>query len=218
LAPGEDLTALVVDDSTVNRRILASLLESAGIRVVTAAGGLEAIALARGHRPDVIFMDVKMGDVDGIEATRRLGLDAATAGIPVIAITASAFGDTRQAAFEAGCVEYLPKPVRADLIFAALQSHLRVRFVTAGKPVAPDAPNLADTARRLRVADRIRDAVAIGAVTDLHEIAQELLAGDMAEAELGHRIARLVASIDFDGLGELAGSLGANGSTGRVDE
>jgi hypothetical protein len=72
LAPGQQVTALVVDDSTVSRRILASLLESAGLQVITATGGLEGITLARDHRPDVIFMDVKMADLDGFSATRRL--------------------------------------------------------------------------------------------------------------------------------------------------
>jgi hypothetical protein len=60
LAPGEAVTALVADDSTANRRILASLLESAGVRVITAAGGIEAIELTRTHRPAVVFMDLKM--------------------------------------------------------------------------------------------------------------------------------------------------------------
>src|SRR6185503_6323913 len=67
LADGEDVLALVVDDSTVNRRILAALLESAGVRVISAAGGVEAILLARKHRPHVIFMDLKMADLDGFE-------------------------------------------------------------------------------------------------------------------------------------------------------
>ena len=96
LAPGEAFTALVVDDSTVNRRILAGLLESAGVSVITAAGGIEAIELARAHRPAVVFMDLKMDDLDGLEATRRLARDPATATIPVIAVTASALGDVRQ--------------------------------------------------------------------------------------------------------------------------
>src|SRR5688572_16843599 len=82
LAAGERLTALVVDDSTANRHILAGLLESAGVHVITAAGGLEAIELARMHHPQIIFMDLKMNDLDGLEATRRLARDPATAAIP----------------------------------------------------------------------------------------------------------------------------------------
>ena len=141
LAPGQQVTALVVDDSTVSRRILASLLESAGLQVITATGGFEGIALAREHTPDVIFMDVKMADLDGFSATRKLVADESTKNIPVIAVTASAFGDTRQAARDAGCAEYLPKPVRAEALFAALNTHLGVQFVREAdeEPAAPAA-------------------------------------------------------------------------------
>jgi PAS domain S-box-containing protein len=211
LAPGQVLTALIVDDSTVNRRILATLLESAGIGVITAAGGLEGLEIARTQRPDVIFMDVKMADVDGIDATRRLKSEAATADIPVIAVTASAFGETRQAAFEAGCVDYLPKPVRAGMIFGALQSHLKVRFLTGAEPSPPatataDAAGL-DAARRQVIADRIRTAIAIGDVTDLQRLGQELGGALTAEKDLGTRIVRLAGSFDFEALGALADAL-----------
>ena len=130
LAPGEQLTALVADDSSVNRRILASLLESAGVHVITAAGGLEAVELGRTHRPDVVLMDLRMSDLSGFEATRRLGADEATAAIPVIAVSASAWGEVRQAAREAGCVDFLPKPVKADVLFAKLQRYTGARFVS----------------------------------------------------------------------------------------
>jgi PAS domain S-box-containing protein len=207
LAPGIELTALVVDDSTVNRRILASLLESAGVHVTTAAGGLEAIELARTHRPDVIFMDLKMSDLDGLEATRRLQQDVATAGIPVIAVTASAFRDARKAALDAGCVDYIPKPVRAEALFAALQTHLGVEFLTEASAAAVEATPLTDPAERRELAARIANAVVIGDVTDLDALAQMLLAGNREQKVLGQRIARLVTGFDFEGLRELASAL-----------
>ena len=207
LAHGEELTALVVDDSTANRRILASLLESAGARVITAAGGLEAIDLARAHRPDVIFMDLKMSDLDGLEATRRLGRDPVTATIPVIAVTASAIGDIRQTARDAGCVDYLSKPVRAQALFAMMQTHLGVRFVTEGdRPVLGDL-SLAGSDRRAGIAARLRHAVALGDVSDILDLAQELQEASGAEAAVGERINRLAADFDFGGLSRLADSL-----------
>jgi PAS domain S-box-containing protein len=207
LAPGEAVTALVVDDSTANRRILASLLESAGVRVITAAGGIEAIELTRAHRPAVVFMDLKMDDLDGLEATRRLARDPATASIPVIAVTASALGDIRQTAQDAGCVDYLSKPVRAQLLFAMLQTHVGVRFVGGSDFPSAGEPRLLDLSRRVDVAARLRNAVALGDVSDIQELALHLMAGDAAEVALGERITRLAMNFDFDGLGELSDSL-----------
>jgi PAS domain S-box-containing protein len=214
LAPGTELTALVADDSTVNRRILASLLESAGVRVITAAGGLEALRLARMHRPEVIFMDLKMGDLDGLEATRQLRRDPATAAIPVIAVTASAFRDARQAALDAGCADYIPKPVRAEALFAALQAHLGVRFVTETAETEPLAPVTLEPARSRDVARSILAAVAIGDVTALNSLTSELTAGSPQEAVLGHRLTRLVSAFDFDGLRQAAIALTRNEGAG----
>jgi PAS domain S-box-containing protein len=208
LAPGQEVTALVADDSTINRRIMAALLESAGVHIITAAGGLEAVRLALEHRPDVIFMDIKMSDLDGLEATRRLGAQSTTAHIPVIAVTASTLGDRRQAALEAGCVDYLAKPVRAESLFAALQVHLGVRLVSSSTvETARTALNPSNPAQWSRVAARLREAVAVGDVTELEGIARELAGGDAQDSLLGEQIARLTSSFDFDALRELAASL-----------
>ena len=206
LAPGETLTALVVDDSTANRHILASLLESAGVHVMTAAGGFEAIALARKHLPNVVFMDLKMNDLDGLEATRRLARDPATAPIPVIAVTASALGDIRQTAREAGCVDYLSKPIRAQQLFGMMRTHLGVRLVSGTEPPAPETQRL-EASRRVEVATRLRNAVGLGDVSEIHQLADHLMRGTAAEVAMGERINRLVTDFDFGGLSELADSL-----------
>ena len=218
LAPGQELTALVADDSTVNRRILAALLESAGIRVITAAGGLEAVQLTREHRPDVVFMDLKMSDLDGLDATRRLRSDLATTDIPVIAVTASTLGDKRQAALDAGCTDYLAKPVRAERLFGALQKHLGARFVHGSDiDVATTRPDFSQTPRRAEIAGRLRQAITIGDVTDLEGLAQELVDGEAEETSLGHQIARLVSNFDFDGLRDLASTLGEEAARSAGD-
>jgi PAS domain S-box-containing protein len=217
LAPGQHLTALVVDDSTVSRRILASLLDSAGLQVITATGGFEGIDLARRHHPHVIFMDVKMADLDGFSATRRLSADPATADIPVIAVTASAFGDTGRAAKDAGCVAHLPKPVRAEALFAALQTHLGAQFVRSEDVTADADAAAAAPARNLVLAARLRDAVAIGDVGVLKGIAEELVVGEHPDAALGQRLTRLVSNFDFDGVRDLAASLAGAQEQPHVD-
>jgi CheY-like chemotaxis protein len=205
LAAGQTLTALVVDDSTANRRILASLLESAGAHVTTATGGYEAIDLARTYQPQIIFMDLKMPDLDGLEATRRLAQNPATAAIPVIAVTASALGDARAAARAAGCVDYLSKPIRAQELFGMLRLHLGVQFA-GGEPSLGTVPGL-DVVRRTDLAERLRTAVAIGDVSDIHALAATLMRGTPAEAALGERINKLVIEFDFSELAKLGDSL-----------
>jgi len=207
LAPGQTITAMVVDDSTANRHILASLLESAGVRVVTASGGHDAIQRARTDRPQIIFMDLKMDDLDGFEATRRLARDPATAAIPVVAVTASALGNSSQRAREAGCVDYLSKPVRVELLFTMLQRHLAARFISdSHTPPAPGS-DLTGFERGGEVGTRLRSAIAHGDVSDIQELARHLMEGSMADAALGRRINRLMTNFDFDGLRELVESL-----------
>jgi PAS domain S-box-containing protein len=207
LATGSHLTVLVADDSSVNRRILASLLESAGVRVITAAGGIEAVDLARAHRPDIVLMDLRMGDLSGFEATRRIVADASTASIPVIAVSASAWAEVRQQARDAGCVDFLPKPVKADVLFAKLQRDTRVRFVTPTADAEPSLPPLSSAIEVHDLASRIREAAAIGSVADLDSLAEQLSAAGEGGGVLGRRIASLAAAFDYDALLRLAASL-----------
>ncbi len=207
LASGAHLTVLVADDSSVNRRILASLLESAGVRVITAAGGIEAVDLARAHRPDAVLMDLRMSDLSGFEATRRIAADAATASIPVIAVSASAWAEVRQQARDAGCLDFLPKPVKADVLFAKLQRYTGVRFVATSGDADPALPTLAPDLETRELAAKIRDAAAIGSVADLDSLAEQLSSSGESGGALGRRIASLAAAFDYDALLRLAASL-----------
>ncbi len=138
-----------------------------------------------------------------------LSADEAAKNIPVIAVTASAFGDTRKAARDAGCVEYLPKPVRAEALFAALQKHLGVEFVweTEGEPPAT---------RRHRLRRRIMPASPRSCARRRRSARSPIFmrsparwpAADDGDADLGRRIGALAASFDFDGVRQLAAALG----------
>ncbi|HZI50339.1 MAG TPA: PAS domain S-box protein [Terriglobia bacterium] len=218
LAPGEHLTALVADDSSVNRRILASLLESAGVRVISAGGGLEAIALTAEHKPDVVLMDLRMQDLDGLQATRRILSNPATSSVPIIMVTASAFGDSRQAAFEAGCVDFIAKPIRAEQLFDKLQRHTRTRFVASAEEVEEENDvfvieddSFSDIGRRMQ------EAASIGNIAELDAIVDELEKGDANAAKLASRIARLRGKFDFAAVMQLAESLQTQARGHRAD-
>ena len=131
----------------------------------------------------------------------------------MIAVTASAFGDTRQAARAAGCVDYLSKPVRAESLYAALHAHLGVRFEADPEAAPAPEPEVSDHTRRVGLALRLHEAASIGNVTDLESLAQELAVGDPAEVRLGQRIARLASRFDFGEIVALAERLA--GGDGR---
>jgi CheY-like chemotaxis protein len=206
LAPGVELTALVADDNVVNRRVLASILESAGARVITASGGLEAVELTTRHEPDVVLMDRRMADLDGFEATRRIHAHPATARTPVLAVTASAFGDVREAAREAGCLDFVPKPIRAEVLFAKLRQHLGVAFVSPRPTDAPE-PVAAEDKPVARVAERLQSAAALGDIAALNALARELAAGPADTRDLAATVAQLTSDFEFEGLQDLAAHL-----------
>ena len=102
---------LLAEDDPLSADMLSRRLTRSGYQVVVTANGLDALERARIDRPDLILMDVSLPVMDGWEATRRLKADPATAGIPVIALTAHATTFDRDASLAAGCDEFETKPV-----------------------------------------------------------------------------------------------------------
>ena len=201
LAPDSNLTILVADDSTVNRRILASLLESAGAQVITASGGVEAVELTLKYRPNLVLMDLRMPDLDGLTATRRILAEPETENTLVIMVTASAFENSRQAAMDEGCVDFIVKPVRAEHLFRKLQQHLHVRFVDSTvKQPASEGVDIPTGLHMARLGIRLWDAASIGNVSELDHIALELSSLGSTEAAFGMHIGRLTAAFDFPAL------------------
>jgi two-component system cell cycle response regulator DivK len=102
---------LIVDDNERNLRLARDVLRFAGFRTIEAATGGEGISLALDHLPDVILMDIRLPDVDGAEAARRLKNDPRTARIPVVALTSLAMKGDRDSLLAAGFDGYLEKPI-----------------------------------------------------------------------------------------------------------
>jgi two-component system cell cycle response regulator DivK len=108
---------LIVEDHPANLKLARLILESAGHEVLGAEAAAEGMELAAGRKPQVIFMDIQMPGIDGLEATRRLKRAHETAAIPIVALTASAMPGDEARIREAGCDDYLTKPFRrAELL------------------------------------------------------------------------------------------------------
>ncbi len=117
-------TILVADDFLENRDILCRMLELVGHRAVSAANGQEALELAQVHHPDVILMDLSMPVLDGWEATARIKAHDGLRRIPVLAITGHVTPHELQRAFEAGCVDYIAKPIDFERLIGKLTTLL----------------------------------------------------------------------------------------------
>lgn len=105
---------LVVEDNPVNRDVIGRRASRRGFSVFFAEDGPEGVLAAATQRPDIILMDINLGDMDGYEATRLILADPRSAAIPVIAVTANAFETDRQQALAAGCVDFDTKPINFE--------------------------------------------------------------------------------------------------------
>jgi len=129
----------------------------------------------------------------------------ATAQLPVLAVTASAFGDVREAARDAGCLDFVPKPIRAEVLFSKLRQHLGVTFVSPRPTMVAEPLSSGQPVEGL--ANRLRGAAVLGDVSELQTLVRELAAATASERALGQQIARMTHDFDFAALQDLAASL-----------
>ena len=120
-----DKLVLIVDDNQKNLKLARDLLRFAGFRTLEAGTGEEGIARAAEHLPDVILMDIRLPDMDGVDALRRLKLDEPTASLPVVALTSSAMKGDRERFLEAGFDGYLEKPISVREFADQVRSYCR---------------------------------------------------------------------------------------------
>ena len=116
---------LLVEDNEMNRDMLSRRLEKRGYALTIAVDGGQGLALSQSTLPDLILMDMSLPVIDGWEATKQLKADPATAGIPVIALTAHAMDSDRQKAIAAGCDDFDTKPVELARLLGKIEELLK---------------------------------------------------------------------------------------------
>jgi two-component system, cell cycle response regulator DivK len=102
---------LIVEDNELNMKLFHDLLDAHGYLIVQTRNGLEALSLAREHRPDLILMDIQLPEVSGLEVTRWLKEDDELRSIPVVAVTAFAMKGDEERIRSGGCEAYISKPI-----------------------------------------------------------------------------------------------------------
>jgi two-component system cell cycle response regulator DivK len=118
---------LVVEDFEDSRFMMRRLLEMAGYDVLEATDGEQAIRLAASKRPAVILMDLSLPKLDGLEATRRIREKRGLKRVPIVAVSAHDSIESRNEALEAGCNEYVTKPIDFDRLNQLLQKFVGSR-------------------------------------------------------------------------------------------
>ena len=104
-------TILIVEDNELNMKLFNDLLQAHGYDTVQTKDGKDAMELARGHRPDLIVMDIQMRQISGLEIARALKADAKLKHIPIIAVTACAMKGDEEKIRKEGCEGYIAKPI-----------------------------------------------------------------------------------------------------------
>jgi signal transduction histidine kinase/CheY-like chemotaxis protein len=123
----ENASVLVAEDEPVNMLLISEVLSKMGFKVIKASNGREALHLLGQHEPSIIFMDVNMPEMDGLEATQIIrSLDGPQHKIPIIALTAGAMKEDKERCLRAGMNNFISKPFRLEEIEGILRDYIQV--------------------------------------------------------------------------------------------
>ena len=207
LAPGQGpCRVLVADDVEDNRELMAQILTPVGFEVRLACDGQQAVEGFELWRPHLILMDFRMPVMDGHEAIRRIRATAGGADVKIIAVTASALDENRQALLGIGADDFIGKPFQEAELFRKIQSHLGVEFLYAeyAGAAAPEesaeiTPFALNSLPRALI-DQLREAV-IGA--DLDQVLERLQEVEASAPEIARGLRSLADQFEYGKLLDL---------------
>jgi two-component system cell cycle response regulator DivK len=122
--PSVKKTVLIVEDNDLNMKLFNDLLEAHGYETVQTRNGVEAVELARKHKPNLILMDIQLPEVSGLQVTQWIKDDEDLRHIPVIAITAFAMKGDEEKIRQGGCEAYLSKPISVVKFLETVRNYL----------------------------------------------------------------------------------------------
>ncbi|MCB1422860.1 MAG: response regulator [Nitratireductor sp.] len=117
-------TVMIVEDNELNMKLFNDLLEAKGYNTIQTRNGMEALELARAHRPDLILMDIQLPEVSGLEVTKWLKEENELHAIPVIAVTAFAMKGDEERIRQGGCEAYISKPISVNTFLETIETYL----------------------------------------------------------------------------------------------
>ncbi|MCK4704125.1 MAG: response regulator, partial [Gammaproteobacteria bacterium] len=210
LEPGQPhYRMLIVDDIPDNRQVLIELLTPFGFDLEEAGGGQEAIDITEKWKPHIIWMDLRMPELDGYEATRRIRASVPGTQKPVIiAVTANVFEEKQSRAVAIGCDDLIIKPFNEHDVFLMLKKHLHIKFIYADDKNEKTNPNIDSkkltpsdlTSLSKETIEKLKTSVEMLYMDVVLETIEEIREQDQALADA---LKKLAEGYDFEKLQQL---------------
>jgi len=193
---------LIAEDHPQNRLLLRKLLTPLGVEIREAVNGLEALRTCAQWQPDLIWMDIRMPVMDGLEATKRIKSEIAERPPKIVALTAHALEEERVEILAAGCDDVIRKPYRDTEIFDALAKHLGLRFLYADddKPVAAVYPPLNAAALASLAPDLLQELAQAVELLDEQRCIDVIERIEKTESALRETLIRMVKEMQYQEL------------------
>ncbi|MGA1199172.1 MAG: response regulator, partial [Candidatus Latescibacterota bacterium] len=208
LAVGESVTALVVDDVATNRDILTQMLKKIGANVMVSNSGEDALVQISKQMPDIVFMDIRMPEMNGDEALQVIVEKYGQNAPKVVAVTASVFEHQRQHFLAIGFDGFIDKPFRVEQVYACLAEELGVAFEYAQKEKERvEQQDWSTLTIPMSVYEGLVSAVATHSITDLRKNIDVLDAAGEDERKLAKHLRGLSRQFDMEQIQSVLGML-----------
>ena len=200
LADGYQVKALIADDNQENREVLTKLLSDIGIQVITAEDGHQAVEMVRSQTPDIVFMDIRMPKMDGIQATKKILQEFGRDSLKIVAISASALAHQQERYSEAGFDGFISKPFLAEQLYDCLATLLNVEYKqdkSEGHSLALDATSIT-LPENLLV--RLSESAEFYNITKLQQCLEELESLPEIDRQVAEHLRHLLQNGDMKGI------------------
>jgi len=208
MVEGTEVTALVVDDIPANRDILSKMLQDIGVEVSLAENGQEALDFLKNQKVDVVFMDIRMPVMTGMEAMKHivdeLGSDYATC----IAITASALASEQQSYLDVGFADIITKPFRFEQVYEVLGTFLGVQYEFAERRDSSEVEavenlDFSEVVLSKEHHERLHNAAELYELSDIEDLLEELESNESSFQGFVTHLNQMLSAYDMDGILEV---------------
>ncbi len=193
---GDRRKIMVVDDKEVNRSVVTEVLHTLGFEYAQATNGEEGFTLAQAFQPDLIITDLVMPILDGFEMTRRLRQHPHLKNLVIIASSASVLKEDEFKGLEAGCNDFLPKPIEIDRLLICLQRHLKLEWIyeSTDDPITPEITEFNVPSQEILTI--IYQAAQIGDIEAIEQELQQLKNTHPSYTPFANHLLELAAEFD----------------------